>query len=294
MKRTLEDTESQEDNPNIPSAQPPTAATTSFANSRDSSTTNARSFIRYMAPRACFLDLPYEIRLQIYYYCTPRQAIMQLHVHLDHARYWLHCPIHSNNLFRHSRNWSKHKTFSCGLFRVSRKVSEEALDIFYGENILLILLGMSSSTYLQRGKISEQNLRRIKNVFIIASPYDDTESESGLAINWAAIFANLQEPHFLLPKPSSDYMVCPCDTGRWRSSAAPQLKELINYLGKLLASKRPEVIIKFDDTGDSGVSELIRRHFPNHSVKVQLSDEVFERSEALPHWLKRRSYLAFP
>ncbi|CAG8957373.1 hypothetical protein HYFRA_00010799 [Hymenoscyphus fraxineus] len=222
MKRTLEDTASQEDNPNIPSPQSPTAATIRFANSRDSPTTNARRFTTTASP--------------------------------------------DKQLCNSTFNWTM-------------------------QNIGFIALYTAA---IYSGTLATGNLRRIKNVFIIASPYEDTGSESGLAINWAAIFANLQELHFLLPKPSSDYMVYPCDTGLWRSSAAPQLKELIDYLGKLLASKGPEVTIKFDDTGDGGVGELIRRHFPNHSVKVQLSDEVFERSEAPSHYLKKRGYLTFP
>lgn len=111
-----------------------------------------------------FLDLPVEIRLQIYRLYVPRgRVVMNNATILGRGHGFV---VYEDSVLRTPRVLSL-LPFTTALLVVCKQVSEECLDVLYGENRFEIDLARGAQAIF-RMAFTEQNIRRIKNVHVIA------------------------------------------------------------------------------------------------------------------------------
>lgn len=145
-----------------------------------------------------FLDFPFELRLKIYRHYVPRRRLIYLsnnwktytppkfiegtwgrieRVDLDGR------PIEDWSAVPHGKKSS--------IFRVCKQVSEEALEILYGENIFQVYLRV----YIRM--FPEAMWPRIKKLELMAVPGSD-DPEIG-KLPWSSIFQSLDVLYFGIP-----------------------------------------------------------------------------------------------
>jgi hypothetical protein len=107
------------------------------------------------------LRLPIEIRLQIYYHCIPRKRIIEV----VHPRFVPQYPFDSED---GSDYWDLNRNRN-SIFRLSKQISEEALDVLYGDNIFKLYLHGEGEHQLMRN-FSHRNRQRMRYLLLIAQP----------------------------------------------------------------------------------------------------------------------------
>ena len=108
----------------------------------------------YPLPRVTptsLLDLPFEIRLQIYCYCIPRKCI----IGVSHPRFPIGWPLEQegDTLDFEGDYWNLNKNKN-SLLLLSKQLSEECLDILYGENISKLYCRLAGDLIFRRGQFS--------------------------------------------------------------------------------------------------------------------------------------------
>jgi hypothetical protein len=104
-----------------------------------------------------FLQLPYELRRQIYCYCIPRQR--RINVSLPSL------PL----VYLEDLEGSLEDDDWPNILRLSKQISEECLNILYGENIFHVDVN-GGGEYSLRNNFTEENRRRMRYLIIIAQP----------------------------------------------------------------------------------------------------------------------------
>ena len=115
-----------------------------------------------------FLDLPFEVRLQIYRYCLVRRTT-----------------IHGNRIHL---SGDKNKS----LLLVSKRIGSEALDVLYGDNVFTVSALRGGEWYFNK-HFTEANRQRIRKVQLLMEPppnEDDCILDSTV---WSPVLANLKE-----------------------------------------------------------------------------------------------------
>lgn len=208
-----------------------------------------------------FLDLPLELRREIYHYCLPPKPYAVC-VGLFVPRY----SLRSSN--------------SIGLLSVSKQVNNEALDILYGEALCKYDL------YLQKGAhfgeyFSDENKQRVRKIRILldididweTSP-DGNRSVAGLEDSILARLTKL-EIVAALPRPSKRY------PGAERVRAARErwlkgFEELIEYIARATS---PTLVVEVDDNDQEQTTAIVNRYLGKRCRKVQTDsgDLYFKR-----------------
>lgn len=220
-----------------------------------------------------FLDLPAEIRLQIYRVYIPRGRVVYNNASL--ARGGLDFIIYEDHALRTPRILSL-LPFTTSLLAVCKQVSEECLDVLYGDNQFEIDLARGAQ-YLFRMAFTEQNIRRIKNVTVIArlaaAPPDLKLLPQPDYQFWAMILPHLTSFALQANEPATcrDATVARWDVDRvlerrlmdsWIERAEPYFE----LFGRLLSDVDRN--IKVDISVGAATLVLAQRHIPGHlSVK---------------------------
>lgn len=124
-----------------------------------------------------FLDLPLELRLQIYRYCLVRSnPVLVRYVFIVSYR---------------TSDWGI-RDEKKSLLLVSKKVGFEALEVLYGENVFQVDLYTGGQKYSQE-HLAEANRQRIRKLEIVMRPQGLSCAPRLDSTMWSPIFANLNK-----------------------------------------------------------------------------------------------------
>lgn len=108
--------------------------------------------------RTGFLDLPYELRHQIYCHLIPRRKkISAVFVRNRALKYWS------------CSNSGGADGSTVHVLQLSKLICEECLDILYGENTFYLCINIGAERDLEFF-FAEQNRRRLRHVVFVTGP----------------------------------------------------------------------------------------------------------------------------
>lgn len=217
--------------------------------------------------RAGFLDLPYEIRRQIYCHCIPRRK--QVDVGSPSFPLEDYCFMESNFF---NRDYSR-----VNVLRLSKQVTEECLGILYGENTFRLCLN-GEGEWDMRENFTEKNRRRMRYLIITANPagvsYEISTPDHSL---WASILPNLKALLIIPEQPirAQGYYNAPTlreDIDTWLAWISPYLETFGHHIPE-------ELNVTVDDDCRKDTRELVQAFLPatvrlKHSA---LGDFIFQR-----------------
>ncbi|KAL3469914.1 hypothetical protein BJX99DRAFT_264732 [Aspergillus californicus] len=209
-----------------------------------------------------FLDLPYELRRQIYCHCIPRRNQVN---------------VQSPSLFLQGAWYMNPNSSRINVLRLSKQITEECLDILYGEtNFRLRLNGEGEQA--MRDNFTEKNRRRMRYLTVTANPagvsYGISTPDHSL---WSTILPSLKSLLIIAEQPirAGGYYNAPTlqqDIDEWLAWICPYLK----YFGQHI----PETLsVTVDDDGRKETRELAQKYL-TPTCRLQrsaLGDFVFKR-----------------
>lgn len=237
------------------------------------------------------LDIPFEIRLQIYHYCITRKRIVNVHLPgLDHEDDTLESESCNLNLEddtpkeTHAEEdvwpdfWNIMENKN-SLFRVSKQISEEALNVLYGENIFQLRLD-GAGEYCLRKNFSKENRQRMRCLLVVAQPmgvsFNDAVPDDAL---WSSILPHLKAFRLVAQQPleSAGYDNAPTleqEVDGW----VKWIRPFLECFGRHLPSGG--TVVDVDDDDRKETSELVKECLPNGCRKVRcrlVGDLLFKR-----------------
>lgn len=198
-----------------------------------------------------FLDLPLELRREIYHYCLPPKQFAVC-VGLFVPRY------------------SLRSCQSIGLLSVSKQVNDEALDILYGQALCKFDL------HLQKGPhfgeyFSEENKQRVRRIRILldvdVDGYDDADGVGLVAGLDSSVLARLTKLEIVaaLPGLSKRYP----SVERVRAAREKWLKGFGELIGYIAGATSPTLVIEVDDNDQEQTTAIVNRYLGRRCRKVQ-------------------------
>lgn len=150
-----------------------------------------------LRPQIGLLDLPLELHLQIYHHLIPRKRIVE--VSLNRFDFGLADPLyHCHSALADSRYHKENNA----ILRISKQISNEGLDILYGQNIFIARIHEEGEAHLKK-YFTEPNMRKIRSLIVVAEP-GGISYEAGSAPEaalWSSILPNLKELRIVASQP---------------------------------------------------------------------------------------------
>jgi hypothetical protein len=120
-----------------------------------------------------FLHLPFELRLQVYYNCLPHKTIFNVtpvesnFLKLRHEDRYLWFEGYDLEFFESVPDWMGRPGDSAlpGLLQVSRQISDEALNVLYGDN-LFDVSPTCEGEQSPKTRFSDANRRRMNSLLL--------------------------------------------------------------------------------------------------------------------------------
>ncbi|KAK2873815.1 hypothetical protein FQN49_002039 [Arthroderma sp. PD_2] len=232
------------------------------------STRCTRQFLRILqlqsSPGSRLLELPFEIRLEIYYYCIPKNQ----HVVISSLT------KHGNPKFISAKRATKKDImyYNNSILFVSKQVSEECLNILYGENKFhVILCGIQFSALpkawqkrlpdLTPMRITAANSQRIRNLIIEVEPHCHLARILGDPA-WYPILRHLRRLSIVIHKSGSCYCMGTGCQQYWRRFARSLLKCIQAYLA-------PETTVEIDDVTMRLSDAFLKKYLVNGYRRVK-------------------------
>lgn len=217
---------------------------------------------------AGLLGVPLEIRQQIYRYFLVRRVPIELDFLNFHPYQW------SDEFCK----WLDVERNTAVLL-VSRQLSEEALDVLYGENVFKVVLHGGRPNILSQ--FAPANRQRIRRLQLVLRPMGVSYG-SPLNLDsqiWPPILANLAKLCIVAQQPLEPrhYYNAPSleqDMDEWLT----WLKPVLEYVNQYVSSG---TVVEVDDDDREETSELVKECLPNGYRKVQTrtGDLCFMRGE---------------
>lgn len=217
------------------------------------------------------LDVPFEIRLEIYRYLLTRRELIELQPNIVFSGQW------PNKNF--PPNTKRHPV----ILLVSRQLSEEALSVLYGENVFRFSFNRSRLTiFSQFAPANRQRIRRLQLV----------------ALHDMTFYSSLHDLHHHILRPipilppilanlTRLYIVAqqPLKTRTFDNDPRPKremhkwltyLEPVLEYVNQYVPSR---ATIEVDDNDMEETSELIKKYLPNgyRKVRTRIGDIYFKR-----------------
>jgi hypothetical protein len=173
--------------------------------------------------------------------------------------------------------WNHNKNRN-SIFRLSKQISEETLDILYGENIFKLYLHGEGEVYLKK-YFTEANRRRMRYFLLAAVPsvsYDPGRMPDNAL--WSSILPTLKELRIVTEQPiaASLYYGAPTleqETDCWVKWFGPFLQCFGQYLSR-------ETIVQVDFDGRAETRDLVKEYMPRGYQEIQchhVGDLIFKR-----------------
>ena len=208
-----------------------------------------------------FLDLPPEIRVQIYRYCL----VFKHAVHIGCL------PITGHSLYK----W-RIRAMKKSLLLMSKQISSEALDVLYSENTFEVILHERASEKLSR-YIAAVNMPKIRRMQIVVSADGYPDDRSLDRISWSCILANLRRLTIVAQQPLNSRRLYD------EPSMVLKIERWLEWLRVVLhfiASHLPtSCAISVDDDNKTETRNLMREYLSKNYSEVQTSigDFYFKR-----------------
>lgn len=213
---------------------------------------------------ATLLDTPLELRQEVYRYIfLAREPIDLRSLVIKDEQTWPEC---------------KERT---AILCVSRQISEEALNVLYGENVFEIDIHHGNHNVVRNFSLANQ--LRIRRLQVVIRP-EGVSWVPSLRLDptiWPRIFSNLtklcivaQQP-LRLPRYFSDYDPC-IDMNHWLAGLKRALESIRQHISSGL-------LVEVDDDDREETSEVIMAYFSDgyKKVRTRTGDWFFERDENL-------------
>ncbi len=211
-----------------------------------------------------FLDLPFELRHNIYCQCLVRKDSIKLH------KLFI-----CNWRFRKSCNTDARK----GLLLGSKQVGCEALDVLYGDNVFQKVLDRSGggAGHCILKYLSEANRQRIRNVQIVLQPDGYGYSRMLDSALWSPILAGLKKLSIVALQPLQ------ANRYRWPCSLEKDMQEWMEWVRIVLQYIAPQLsiscIIEVDEIDRKKTSALMKEYFPTGYREVHTLEGDLHREE---------------
>ncbi|TID13679.1 C2H2 finger domain transcription factor [Venturia nashicola] len=198
-----------------------------------------------------FLDLPLELRREIYHYCLPPNP-------------------HAVCVGLFVPRYSLRSCQSTGLLSVSKQVNDEALDILYGQALCKFDLHLKKGPHFGE-YFSEENKRRVRRIRILldvdVDGDDDLEGVNLVAGLDSAILARLTKLEIVAAMPGLSRRYPSEERVRAaREKWVKGFEELIDYIAKATS---PTLIIDVDDNDQEQTTVIVNRHLGKRCRKVR-------------------------
>lgn len=266
------------------------------------------------------LRLPFEIRLQIYYHCIPRKRVIDVaHPHFipqwpldlehrpqnpDHLEYVQDSEddveriqdseddvehiqdseenVEDNHHLTHDfiASWDLIKNQN-SIFLLSKQISEEALDVLYGDNVFKLYLHGEGESYLKMN-FSHQNRQRMKYLLLIAQPRGVSYTPKNRVddVLWRCMLPHLKGLRIVAEQPveGGSYYGAPThkqEMDCWINWFPPYMQCFGQYLVR-------ETKIGVDADDHAETEELVKKCLPYGYQKIQcrlVGDFIFKRGQ---------------
>ncbi|KAF2804523.1 uncharacterized protein BDZ99DRAFT_397596 [Mytilinidion resinicola] len=215
------------------------------------------------------LRLPFEILLQIYYHCIPRKRIIEV-AHLCFIPQWLP-DLEDGQDFEDDNS----------IFLLSKQISEEALDVLYGDNVFKLYLHGEGESYLKKN-FSHQNRQRMKYLLLIARPRGVSYTPENRVddVLWRCMLPHLKGLRIVAEQPVKERSYYGAPTHKqemdcWINWFPPYMQCLGQYLVR-------ETKIEVDANDHAETEELVKKCLPYGYQKIQchlVGDLIFKRGQ---------------
>ncbi|EFR00942.1 hypothetical protein MGYG_03943 [Nannizzia gypsea CBS 118893] len=222
-----------------------------------------------------FLDLPFEIRDEIYSYCIPYRT------HFEEIRYFRARASFPQPVVKKSN--IKNKT---ALLCVSKQVSEECLNILYGRNRFYITLNAAKRCLLAN-RITTENRARIRDVVVIvrhmgpAYGLPPPVPADGL---WSSLLPGLRQLKIIAEQPVQS------PHSPFDPAFDEKVKSWIKWFGPLMECFAKYLtsytVVEVDENGKDVTTELVRQYLPYRPRMVRddiHGDFIFQRGRFAIH-----------
>ncbi|KAK2873816.1 hypothetical protein FQN49_002040 [Arthroderma sp. PD_2] len=221
-----------------------------------------------MDTQSRFLNLPFEIRHEIYSHCIPYKS------HFEEIRYFrardsTSQPSRPANI--------KNKN---AILRVSKQISEECLNMLYGKNRFYITLN-ASRRCLVANRITAENRARIRDVVVIVrhlGPAYVRQTPVPADGLWSSLLPGLRQLKIIAEQPAQSTH-SPYDPAlgekirSWVSWFGPLMECFAKYLTSY-------TVVEVDENGKEATTELVKQYLPHRYRVVRdgiHGDFIFQR-----------------
>jgi len=225
-----------------------------------------------------FMRLPFELRLQIYHYIIPTRQAVDVY-----KPYFQAISDGKSKRFipRGRRNNSNNDNSIISIFCISKTISEETLDILYGENLFKLEFVLNREwTRDLSASFTEANIQRMRRLVIIphaarAFYHPDCRPSTPETKLWSHLLLPVLKEVRVIVKSSATL-----ENHRWEQLIerwVPNIKMVLQSLSLHLSS---QAIVKVDDNSVPETRELIKQHLNVRYQNIQcqhFGDRVFNR-----------------
>lgn len=176
--------------------------------------------------------------------------------------------------------WEPNKNRN-SIFHLSKRVSEEALDVLYGDNVFKLHLNGNDEYYLKKN-FSDRNRERMRYLLLIAQQSGAAMLPGKLVDEalWRSILPDLKGLRIVAEQPvvARGYYNAPTleqDMDRWVNWFRPFLQ----YFGQYLSIRTN---VQIDVNGQAETRTLIKESLPHGYQEIRcryIGDLIFERGQ---------------
>jgi len=210
-----------------------------------------------------FLGIPIELRRHIYQYClvSPDPIIVRHLLGNTYTSNRAPPQLHTN------------------ILRVSKQITNEAMEVLYGSNTFLLFLESGATTSLEYAFTSANRLKIQRLQLVIKDNDQVWQSLRFRPMLWATILAGLKKLTIVAQQPletSSEESASSTALAAWLSWMRP----MMGYMAEQLSS---EAFVEIDDNDRDEIRLLIETSFPSGYKKIRTAfgDKLFRRNTHL-------------
>lgn len=262
-------------------------------------------------PTTGLLRLPFEIRLQIYGYFIPQKQVINVYVpcfsthwaflnrvlnfedvldfqedgiypidEADHAVYE-GTPDREGSYLDSGGHWDYNmKKNKNNIFLISKQISEESLNVLYGENTFNLSLSEDGERYLKK-RFTESNRQRMRYLLLTAEPVGASYGPEKTPDHtlWSSILPQLKGVRIVAAQPHDD---------QTNESGLPipvrDIEEWVHWIRPFLQcfgrNLLKQTIVQIDHGGRLETRALVKKYFPSGYREIRcryVGDMVFRR-----------------
>ncbi|KAK2873821.1 hypothetical protein FQN49_002045 [Arthroderma sp. PD_2] len=199
------------------------------------------------------LDLPLELRLEIYSYCVvlgPEPSRSSRFP--DYTFRCGYCPTLTGEEEKALLAKERRKSNQYAILRVSKQISSQCLDLLYGKNMIQICYHPHLDQVLENS-ITLTNRSKMRDITVIVQSNDNKPPVEAL---WASIIPGLKRLCIIAHGSNTGFDKLPMD--QYLRVDQEWLESLLECFAKCL---KPRTAVILDDNGDAVVAGTAKKFF---------------------------------